>query len=88
MLLEVCSCSIDIHIFDEILDLLWIGLTWYGYFTRIEAIWKEHSDTALEKPLVWTQLVQKDMQINFSWDSHYEYLQQSVVAQVKVAAQS
>jgi hypothetical protein len=38
MLLEVCSCSIDIHIFDEILDLLWIGLTWYGYFTRIEAI--------------------------------------------------
>jgi hypothetical protein len=65
---------------------LWIDLTWHGYFNRIEAIcWKEHSDNTLEKPVVWTQ---KDMQIDFSWDSHYEYLQQSVVAQVKVAAQS
>uniref|UniRef100_A0A0E0C797 starch synthase n=1 Tax=Oryza meridionalis TaxID=40149 RepID=A0A0E0C797_9ORYZ len=43
------------------------------------------------KPMVWKQLVQKDMQIDFSWDSpasQYENLYQSAVAQARGAAQT
>ncbi|KAL5223414.1 hypothetical protein ABZP36_028127 [Zizania latifolia] len=43
------------------------------------------------KPMVWKQLVQKDMQIDFSWDSpasQYENLYQSAVAQARGAAQA
>lgn len=43
------------------------------------------------KPMVWKQLVQKDMQIDFSWDSpasQYENLYQSAVAQARAAAQT
>uniref|UniRef100_A0A0D9V520 Starch synthase, chloroplastic/amyloplastic n=1 Tax=Leersia perrieri TaxID=77586 RepID=A0A0D9V520_9ORYZ len=43
------------------------------------------------KPMVWKQLVQKDMQIDFGWDSpasQYEDLYQSAVAQARGVAQT